>query len=1441
MNYRKYNLKKRIISILLTLVMIMGTYVCDYDLKTVHASSGNAWGLVDDEDPDIIYLSSSDGQPAEFIVDIAAGNRMEYYTAEGLQVTTPGYHQLVITDPQVLVKVTNGNYSGGTLEILNEYGGTIWIDDAITVDGNVAFYDSTIEFLGGDAYITGTVPWFIRVTSGDVTIQSTGRLTDDFDVSGGTLTNYGTVAWTSIDRDDLDGLTSTDSAVYEVSNNFECDINLLGTVKVQNDTHLELTGGKCKVELPNGISKTFEASFANSVTGTAYDLIMVDPEITLAAVDDIYLGTEPDFSDKVSVAAGYDKENVYFEYAMAGSSEFSSDLPNSIGNWKVRAVAPEDGEYMYKESAERNFRVSFLPLTSVTKADGDSYLKVSGLTNGKYTQDSVTVSPASDFQVKTYMGGSEFADSQTLTYDDLYGYGYFNTDYGFYFKRKSDGAETDYVYIGSTGAGLDEIIFDLEDPKYINVMLEDENGAQMETNLEDNDHFIGAQLTFKVYDENLAKIVTPDGTSIEGVDFDGDTQNFAFAAEWGNAQHVTMTATDYSGRSSEVSFVLKYPLVSTTASVTANDIYVGDEPDLTVDTLSDGKADATFEYKLSTAPDTAYSTDIPYEAGSYTVRATVPETDKYEEVSCTDTFDVIKRTPATATVTVPNTKVGEEYSPEITSDSDGVEEADVMYKLKTAPEDDYNSVMPEEAGEYDVRASIPETDEYLGIDCYGSFTISKHSADDSKVDIPDMNIGTEYEPVLTTSSDGVEEVLYAYKKSTDNDSAYTDVKPAAAGTYTVRATIPETYMYEEVVVTDNFTIKKLIPSVSVIVPDSKVGDSYSPSAATTSDGVVSYQYKKVDEADTAYSSVKPTAGGTYVVKATVAETDTYSSAAATAEFTISRLTPSSAKVTVADSIIGDPYDPIITTDSDGKNSVVYEYKPIDGEDSLYTTVKPAAAGEYTVRATVPETDYYGKIVCTCNFKILKKTPSYMEVSVADVREGTELSPVLRTDSDGINLAEYFYKPADAPDEAYSNVMPSLKGKYSVKAVVPETDTFSGASCESTFNILIFKRKVESIKVSVSDTVVGTEYEPVLETDSDGKADAVFEYKSYGSDDETYSRVKPEAAGTYMVRATVPETDEFESASAESSFSINKREVTKAILNQKNAYVGQPLYPILETDSDGRDIAGYLYKPFDADDSAYSAYVPILPGRYTVKAVIPETSVYKASSCTDNFTLSYLDAPDEVFTIQGKEGKNKFYISDVYLKAPVEYLISAEYGGEYTDSILYSSSIKNVYLVRKSDGARTGAIAISGEYKIDKEMPKFIGKTEPLSGSNTFFSDAFKLSVSDENLAKILLDGLEMDTNDSKADIVLDPANGAKKFSITAEDAAGNTSTVDITVKAEWLKTKIIPADKVLPLEDKESYKLDSGSWTVSGDNTVYNGGVSVYVNESGEYVFTRVD
>ena len=35
------------------------------------------------------------------------------------------------------------------------------------------------------------------------------------------------------------------------------------------------------------------------------------------------------------------------------------------------------------------------------------------------------------------------------------------------------------------------------------------------------------------------------------------------------------------------------------------------------------------------------------------------------------------------------------------------------------------------------------------------------------------------------------------------------------------------------------------------------------------------------------------------------------------------------------------------------------------------------------------------------------------------------------------------------------------------------------------------------------------------------------------------------------------------------------------------------------------------------------------------------------------------------------------------------------------------------------------------------------------------------------------------------------------------------------------------------------YKLDNGKWKVAGDNTVYEGGSTFYVHESGTYEFQK--
>ncbi len=168
----------------------------------------------------------------------------------------------------------------------------------------------------------------------------------------------------------------------------------------------------------------------------------------------------------------------------------------------------------------------------------------------------------------------------------------------------------------------------------------------------------------------------------------------------------------------------------------------------------------------------------------------------------------------------------------------------------------------------------------------------------------------------------------------------------------------------------------------------------------------------------------------------------------------------------------------------------------------------------------------------------------------------------------------------------------------------------------------------------------------------------------------------------------------------------------------------------------------------------------------------------------------------------------------------------------------------VYLRRDNDGALTSAVTVTEDLKIDKDAPAFVageyaGAASAVQGS--VFSDGYTVTVSDDHLAVVKVDGSDVKMTGNTATAVLDPENGQKAFTISAEDDAGNTSQKTILVTATWLKDRLIPADKVLPLSVREGYKLDGGHWSVSGDSTVYNGGRAVYVRKNGNYTFKKVD
>ena len=413
-----------------------------------------------------------------------------------------------------------------------------------------------------------------------------------------------------------------------------------------------------------------------------------------------------------------------------------------------------------------------------------------------------------------------------------------------------------------------------------------------------------------------------------------------------------------------------------------------------------------------------------------------------------------KKYAVEATVAVDDVNVGEDYTPTITTGSDGESKTTYEYKLAGAEDSTYSTAKPTAAGEYKVRATVPATDKYEKIVCDNTFKISRFTPKTAEVAVADCYIGEDFIPVLTTDSDGKENAVFEYKSDAD-DSIYSTEKPTEAGKYTVRVTIPQTAKYEKAVCYATFNIKKLVPGESMVtVADCYIDDDYEPVLTTDSAGAsdAEFVYKVSGADDSTYTTEKPTAAGVYVVKATVPATATYDKITCYDTFTISKKIPKVAMVNVKNTIVGEDYEPVVTTDSDGKAETILLYKLSGADDSAYTDEKPTAGGNYNVKAVIPETDTYQSKSCIGSFSISKKTVEYLTVSMSDAIVGTAYSPTLiHGEYDG-GEAVIEFKPAGTPDTAYSEERPLKAGDYVVRATLAATDAYYAKSGIAEFSI-----------------------------------------------------------------------------------------------------------------------------------------------------------------------------------------------------------------------------------------------------------------------------------------------------------------------------------------------------------------------------------------------------
>jgi len=900
--------------------------------------------------------------------------------------------------------------------------------------------------------------------------------------------------------------------------------------------------------------------------------------------------------------------------------------------------------------------------------------------------------------------------------------------------------------------------------------------------------------------------------------------------EYGQQLIITYTLAESEASDVTITLPNATPLDPGTVEFTISDIYVGQEVayDFGYDTVYDTDT-ATIKYKKNTEDDTSYTTVPPTEVGDYTVLLELPATYDYGAYSQTYSFSIKALEEGLAEISVADISYGETLNPQYSSSTNDTTPT-IEYKLQSEDESAYTTTVPTAVGSYDARVTYPATSTHASAVATTTFKIN-YLPGDGSISVDDVYVGTEINPIYSSEKNGTEHVIIEYKLTTDTE--YTTVKPTAVGSYDVRATFPATLIYDEVIATNTFQIKELEEGLAEIsVADISYGETLNPQySSSTNDTTPTIEYKLVSEDTSSYTTTVPTAVGSYHAKVTYPATSSHTQAVAATTFDINYL-PGDGSISVDDVYVGTEINPVYSSEKNGTEHVIIEYKLTT--DTEYTTVKPTTVGSYNVRATFPATLIYDEVIATDTFEIKALEAGEGFVNIEDVYVGTDISTTYNSDTNpGTPIIEY--KAISAEDSEYSVSVPTEIGEYMVRATFEKNSTYNTLVVTDTFKIKALETGTGF--VNTEDIYVGSGITTTYNSDTN-PGTPIIEYKAISAEDSEYSVSVPTEIGEYMVRATFEKNSTYNTLVVTDTFVIKDLEEGVATVTAEDVIFGLLVSPTFWTSTNQGAKVTILYKEASADDSTYTTTVPSQVGTYTVKAVFEAYGIYKEVVVTDNFTISYLELPEQPYTISGTMGENNIYTSKVEI-IPIEgYLISDTLGGNYKESLVYDKTTTGsyVYFKKAATGEMSAGVPLK-DFKIDLKAPSI-----NLVNEKVYYGDTLDLSLTDKDISKVVINDETYTKEDlTKVDnkIILDSEGGVTTYTIQIWDMAGNMTEITVVVASEWTKSGIIPVGDIVKLATNKAYTLGEGNWQVEGDSTSYTGNTSFYVSKDGNYKFTQ--
>lgn len=270
---------------------------------------------------------------------------------------------------------------------------------------------------------------------------------------------------------------------------------------------------------------------------------------------------------------------------------------------------------------------------------------------------------------------------------------------------------------------------------------------------------------------------------------------------------------------------------------------------------------------------------------------------------------------------------------------------------------------------------------------------------------------------------------------------------------------------------------------------------------------------------------------------------------ATTTFTISAKSITSDMITLtASSFVycGETQTPGVTV-MDGNTSLTentdytISYQVLDGETAVEAEDTRDVA-TYNVVVT-GNGNYTGS--ATKSFAITKAQLEDLSVSLENWTYGATAKTPTVADNVGGGTPTYYYKVKDAADEtytAYPGTQTLNAGVYTIKVEVAETANYASGSATADFTIA--KADIIPTVALTGWTYGATANTPVVTgKPDDAEVSYTYSVNTENPEEQEFTTTVPENAGSYIVKATVSETTNYNSGEATSTFTIAKADMS----------------------------------------------------------------------------------------------------------------------------------------------------------------------------------------------------------------------------------------------------------------------------------------------------------